>query len=257
MLLDGQIAIVTGSDSGIGRAIAIEFAHEGADVVVTYHSDRAGGEETCRGVEDAGRRGLLVQLDSAEEASVEAMFDEAIRAFGHVDVLVNNAGVNGSEKPFLELDTETWDRAMRTNLYGYFFGARRFARERQAAGGGGCIVNITSVHDEIPMVGATEYDATKGGQQNLMKTIALELAPLGIRVNSIGPGMILTPMNQDAVDDPSVRAEDVRHIPLGRAGEPRDIARVAAFLASDGAAYVTGATWYVDGGLMLAVGQGA
>ena len=255
--LEGLVALVTGSDSGIGRGTAIEFAGEGADVVVTYHDDEAGAEETRARVEKAGRRALVVQVDTSDESSVEAMFDAAVSTFGTVDILVNNAGVDASGSAVADLDTNTWDRAIRTNLYGYFFCARRFIRIRRDAGGGGKLINVTSVHDTIPRAGAADYDCSKGGQLNLTRTLALELAGLKINVNNIGPGMVLTPFNEDAVEDKSVRDERVQSIPWKRAAEPWEIGRLAVYLASSDADYLTGATFYIDGGLMQNQGQGA
>jgi len=255
--LNGKVALVTGSDSGIGQGTAIEFADEGADVVVTYHDDEAGAQETKSRVEGAGRRALVIQVDTSDEASVEAMFDEAVAIFGTVDILVNNAGVDASGTEVADLDTETWDRAIRTNLYGYFFCARRFIRIRRDAGGGGKLINVTSVHDTIPRAGAADYDCSKGGQLNLTRTLALELAELKVNVNNIGPGMVLTPFNEEAVEDRSVREEQVQSIPWKRAAEPWEIGRLAVYLASSDADYVTGATFYIDGGLMQNQGQGA
>ncbi|HSK53305.1 MAG TPA: glucose 1-dehydrogenase [Clostridia bacterium] len=257
MQLEGRVALVTGSDSGIGQATAIEFAREGADVVVTYRSDRAGADRTRVEVERLGRRALVLKADVADEASVEALFDRALESFGKVDILVNNAGVNGTGTPLVDMDTETWDRAMRTNLYGYFFCARRFARERRAAGGGGRIVNITSIHAEAASPGNAEYDTTKGGQLMLTRTLALELAPLRINVNAIGPGMILTPMNQESLEDPAVARQHAEAIPWRRAGSPREVARLAVYLASDDADYVTGESIYIDGGFLRVQARGA
>ena len=185
------------------------------------------------------------------------MFDEAVSAFGTVDILVNNAGVGASGIAVADLDTNTWDRAIRTNLYGYFFCARRFIRIRRDAGGGGKLINVTSVHDTIPRAGAADYDCSKGGQLNLTRTLSLELADLKINVNNIGPGMVLTPFNEDAVEDKSVRDERVQSIPWKRAAEPWEIGRLAVYLASSDADYLTGATFYIDGGLMQNQGQGA
>jgi glucose 1-dehydrogenase len=255
--LQGRVALITGSDSGIGQGTAIEMAREGADIVIHFRSDRAGAEETQRAVEAAGRRAAVVEADVSDESQVERMFDEAIAAFGGVDILVNNAGMNLSGTHVADMETAEWDRLMRTNLYGYFFTCRRFIRERRKAGGRGKIINVTSVHDLIPMVGAGAYDASKGGQLNLTRTLALELAPDRINVNTIGPGMILTPFNQEAVDDPEVRDEQVQSIPMKRAAKPEEIARLAVFLASPDAEYVTGATYVMDGGLAMNQAQGA
>ncbi|PLS75199.1 MAG: short-chain dehydrogenase [Actinobacteria bacterium] len=256
--LAGQVALITGSDSGIGQATAIEFAREGADgVVVHYLHDRAGGEDTCKEVEAAGGVAVLVQADISDEAQVARMFDEAMRRFDAIDVLMNNAGVDASGTEVAELSTEIWDKAIRTNLYGAFFCCRRFIEDRKAAGGGGKIINVTSVHQEIPNAGGADYDCSKGALRNLTSTLALELAPLKINVNNLAPGMVLTPFNQPAIDDPALLDKQVQSIPLKRAADPAEIARLAVFLASSDANYVTGSTYVMDGGLMQNLGQGA
>ncbi|MCV0402837.1 MAG: glucose 1-dehydrogenase [Chloroflexi bacterium] len=255
--LTDRVAIITGSDSGIGQATAIEFAREGADVVVTWHEDEEGARKTVRGVEDAGRRALLLHLDVTEEAEIESAFDDALAAFGNVDILMNNASIDATGNQIADIALDDWDRALRTNLTGPMLCARRFINERRKAGGGGKIINVTSVHDEIPRVGAAEYCASKGGLQNLTRTLALELAPDRINVNNIGPGMVLTPMNQEALDDPDTREEQVQSIPWKRAAKPEEIARLAVFLASADADYVSGTTYYMDGALMQNQGQGA
>lgn len=255
--LQDKVALITGSDSGIGQGSAIEFAKEGADVVVHYLHDRDGAESTRAQVEAAGRRAIIVQADISDEEQVADMFDQAIAEFRAVDILMNNAGVDASGTQVADLDTETWDRAIRANLYGAFFCCRRFIQLRKNGGGGGKIINVTSVHQQIPRAGAADYDCAKGALRNLTTTLALELAPLQINVNNIGPGMVLTPFNQQAVDDPKVREQQVQSIPFKRAAEPAEIGRLAVFLASDDAAYVTGSTYYIDGGLMQNQGQGA
>lgn len=255
--LAANVAIVTGSDSGIGQATAIELASAGADICVTYHSDEGGANETLKRVLATGRRGLLVQLDVQQEADVEHMFDETIAQLGVPGILVNNAAVNADGTHVADMDSEAWDRVLRTNLYGPFYACRRFIRERRADGGGGRIINVTSVHEEIPMKGAGAYDATKGGLRMLTRTLALELAPDRITVNNIAPGMILTPMNEEAMQDPEKRDEQTRHIPLKRAGRPEEVARLAVYLASTDADYVTGASFFIDGGLRMMMGQGA
>lgn len=255
--LTNRVALITGSDSGIGQATAIEFAREGADVVVTYYEDDTGARETVRGVEEAGRRALLRKLDVTSEKNVESVFDDTLAEFGRIDILMNNASIDSTGKQIAELSLEAWERALRTNLTGPMLCCRRFINERRTAGGKGKIINVTSVHDEIPRPGAAEYCASKGGLQNLTRTLALELAPDGINVNNIGPGMVLTPMNQEALDDPKAREEQVQSIPWKRAAEPREIARLAVYLASDEADYVSGSTYYIDGALMQNQGQGA
>ena len=255
--LHGKVALITGSDSGIGSATAIEFAKEGADVVVHYLDDAEGAEGTRAAVEAAGRRAIVVQADISDEKQVEAMFDRALETFDTLDILMNNAGVDASGKEVAELDTETWDRAIRTNVYGPFFCCRRFVQVRKAAGGEGKIINVTSVHEDIPNAGGADYDCSKGAVRNLTRALTLELAPQQINVNNLAPGMVLTPFNQPAIDDPTLLEEQVQSIPWKRAAQPSEIARLAVFLASGDADYVTGATYVMDGGLMRNLGQGA
>lgn len=255
--LADKVALITGSDSGIGKATAIEFAKEGADVVVHYLDDADGAADTRAQVEARGRRSMIVQADISVEAQVEDMFRVAIDQFASLDILMNNAGVDASGKPVAELDTATWDRAIRTNLYGAFFCARRFIQLRLAAGGHGKIINVSSVHADNPNAGGSDYDCSKGAIRMLTRTLALELAPHKINVNSLAPGMVLTPFNQAAIDDPKVLEEQVQSIPWKRAAQPEEIAKVAVFLASADADYVTGASYVIDGGLMINLAQGA
>ncbi|MBC8163316.1 MAG: glucose 1-dehydrogenase, partial [Roseiflexaceae bacterium] len=255
--LQDKVALITGSDSGIGQATAIAFAKEGADIVVTYHEHQATAEQTRKAVEDAGRRAIVVQVDVSDEQQVERLFEQALEAFGTIDILMNNAGIDSSGTEVGEMETAVWDKAIRTNLYGYFFCCRRFITIRKKAGGGGKLINVTSVHEEIPRAGAADYDAAKGAIRNLTRTLALELAPHKINVNNIAPGMVLTPFNQAAVGDPKVLEEQVQSIPWKRAALPEEIAGLALFLASKDADYVTGSTYVMDGGLMQNLGQGA
>ncbi|GLY23964.1 glucose 1-dehydrogenase [Micromonospora sp. NBRC 101691] len=255
--LAGKTALITGSDSGIGQATAIEFGREGADVVVHYLHDREGAEHTRGEVEASGRRAIVVQGDISDEQRVESMFDEALAEFGALDVLMNNAGVDASGTPVADLDTGTWDRAIRTNVYGAFFCSRRFVRHRRESGGGGRIINTTSIHQEVARAGGADYDTSKGALLEFAKTLALEGAPMRMNVNNIAPGMVLTPFNQQAIDDPKYLEEQVQSIPWKRAAEPHEIGRLAVFLASDEADYVTGSTYVMDGGLMQNQGQGA
>ena len=248
--LDGQVALVTGSDSGIGQGIARLFAESGADIVVHYFSDREGAEETARIVREAGRRAIVVQADIGLEADVERIFGELDEAFGQIDIMVNNAGQGGGGR-IHELDPAVWDRVLRTNLYGPFFCSRLAGRRMVERGQGGRIINISSVHEEAASLGSSPYVVSKGGLRNLTRTSAIDLAEYGITVNDIAPGMILTPMNQWAVDDAGVRADAEAQIPLRRAGVPADIANMALFLASEAGSYCTGATYFVDGGWML------
>lgn len=255
--LKGKVALITGSDSGIGRAIAIEFAKQGASVVITYHSDKEGAEEAEKVAEAVGGDGLVVDLDVSDEKSVAEVFDKLMKKYGQLDILVNNAAVNGSGIPLAEMSTEVFDTTIKTNLYGTFFCCREFVKYLKKNNLKGKIINITSVHEEICSPGNSDYNASKAGVRNLTRTLALELAADGINVNNIAPGMILTPMNQEAVDDIKVRKEKEQHIPMKRAGRPEEIAKVALFLAGPDSDYVTGSTYVMDGGLMQNLGQGA
>lgn len=255
--LTGRTALVTGSDSGIGQASAIAFAAAGADVVVTYLHDEQGAQHTADQIRDVGATPLVVQIDISDEAQVASLFDKATSRFGTVDILMNNAGVDASGTDVAELSTDVFDRAIRTNLYGTFFCCRRFVQIRKAAGGGGKIINVSSVHQDIPNAGGSDYDCSKGAIRMLTRTLSLELAPHHINVNTLAPGMVLTPFNQPAIDDPDLLHEQVQSIPWKRAAEPEEIARVALFLASPDADYVTGSTYTMDGGLSRNLGQGA
>jgi len=227
-------------------------------VVVHYLEDADGAQRTRQGVEDAGRRAIAVQADISDEQAVERLFDAATDSFGPLDILMNNAGVDASGNDVADLPTETFDTAIRTNLYGAFFCCRRFVQIRRATGEqGGKIINVTSVHQEIPNAGGADYDCSKGAVRNLTHVLALELAPLRINVNNLGPGMVLTPFNQPAIDDPALLEQQVQSIPFKRAAQPEEIARLAVFLASSDSDYVTGSDYFMDGGLMRNLGQGA
>jgi len=255
--LAGEIAIVTGSDSGIGQATAIAFAREGADVAITYLEDRQGAEHTKKLVEEAGQKATVTQLDQSRPEEVERLFKEIHNTLGNPTILVNNAGIDSSGIPVKDMPYERWEQAIKTNLYGPFFCCQQFIRGLEGQDKRGVIINITSVHQEIPRAGAADYDVAKGGLRNLTRTLALELADQGINVNNIAPGMVLTPFNQSAKDDPNVWQEQVKSIPLKRAAEPQEIAHAAVFLASSDAKYIHGTTLVVDGGLMQFQGQGA
>lgn len=255
--LQGKIAIITGSESGIGRATAAAFAQEGADVAVTYFKDREGAEKTAAEVKAAGRRAHVQQLDQRDPAQVAQLFEEVSSALGTPFILVNAGGIDAVGKHVADMSVEEWDDRIRTNLYGPFYCCQQFIRVRRQAGGKGRIINITSVHEEIPRAGAAGYDSSKGGLRNLTRTLALELAPDGIGVNNLAPGMVLTAMNQSALDDPKELEQQVQSIPMKRAAKPDEIAKLALYLASDDADYVTGQSFTIDGGLSMNLGQGA
>lgn len=255
--LAGRVALVTGGATGIGAACAVDMAAAGADVAINYHSDAESAAKVQATVEALGRRAVTLDGDVGDEAAVERMFDQAAAALGTVDILVNSAGLNMSGVPVAEMSLEQWDRVLRTDLTGTFLTARRLVRDLRAAGKPGAIVNITSIHAHVMRAGAADYDAAKGAQWNFTRTLALEVADAGITVNAIAPGMIVTPMNEEVASDPGKMAAAERAIPMKRAGQPQEIGRAAVFLASADAAYVTGATLVVDGGLSLLLGQGA
>jgi glucose 1-dehydrogenase len=253
--LDGRAALITGSDSGIGRAIALALAEQGADVVVTYYSDEKGGAEAVAEIEAMGSRALLQYLDVTDENSVRDVFDAADKAFGSLHILVNNAGMQSNEVPLMDMSTEEFDRILRTDLYGAFFCCREFLQRRREIMSGK-IINVTSVHERIPSPGNAAYGAAKGGLLTLTRSLSLELAPLRINVNAIAPGQIRTPMTA-RTKDPEVFEREMQNIPWGRPGEPWEVGKLAAYLASDDADYVTGQSFTIDGGLEMNWGQGA
>jgi glucose 1-dehydrogenase len=255
--LADKTALITGSDSGIGQAIAIQFAQEGADIIIVYHTDKEGAQQTQAKVEAAGQRALMVQADVSDPTQVEALFDRVQSEFGALDILVNNAGVNGAHQPVVDMSIEAFEKTIRTNLFAPFYFCRLFARHRQAQGGRGKIINVTSIHEEVVTPNTADYCASKGGLRSLSWTLALELAQDGINVNNLAPGMVLTPINQKAIDDPQLRHKMEQTIPMKRAAQPEEVAKLALFLASADSDYVTGSTYVMDGGFMRAEAQGA
>ena len=243
------VAIVTASDSGIGQESAKALAESGFDVGITYKEDEAGARETLEAVEAAGRRGEVRQMDLTDLPGAAGVIDDLADALGGVDALVNNAGTGDPTGEFLKLGYEEWRQVIDTNLSGAFLCAQRAARLMAEAGSGGRIINITSVHEHIPRTGASAYCASKGGLGLLTKVMAMELAEHGITVNAVAPGEISTPMTGAEDTDPGTIERP--NLPLGRPGHAREIAAWVAFLASEKSSYATGASFVVDGGLML------
>lgn len=254
--LDGKIAIVTGSDSGIGQAIAITLAEAGARVAVVYHTDHQGGQATLEAVREVGSDGVLVQVDVREESSVTALFRQVSDELGVPDILVNNAGIDVSSS-ITELSFDDFDNVIKTNLYGPFLGCREFCKARKNSGTVGKIVNITSVHDAIPSPEHLPYGASKGAVLSMTKSLALELAPLKVNVNAIAPGQIYTPMTKERIEDSQERRQEWPNIPWGRAGSAKEVAALALYLVSSESDYVTGQSFTIDGGLEMNWGQGA
>lgn len=247
--LEGRRALVTGANSGIGRGIALRLAREGASVVVNFRSKPEDAEAVVREINEIGSRGLAVQADITDEAKVDGMFRRAVEEFGGLDILVNNAGME-TEHPFLEMPLDAWRRVLDVNLTGAFMCAQRAAR-LMVEQGAGAIVNISSVHNVIPWGGFAHYCASKAGLDMMTKTAALELAERNVRVNTVAPGAIATPINQNVWGDPEGLKDLLRKIPTRRIGQVDEVASAVAYLCSDEASYVTGAVLYVDGGMTL------
>ncbi|MFB2897595.1 glucose 1-dehydrogenase [Aerosakkonemataceae cyanobacterium BLCC-F50] len=249
MKLAGKAALVTGSSQGIGQAIAIRLAQEGADIVIDYRSHPDGAKETLAKVEAAGQQGHIVQADLSAIGDIHKIVSEGVQRFGKLDILVNDAGVDGKNADFWEIAEADYDKVLDVNLKGTFFTTQAFVQHLIETKRPGKIINISSVHEEMAFPHFTAYCASKGGVKMMMRNLAVELGPLGITVNNIAPGAIETPINTKLLNDPVKLNSLKQNIPLGRLGTPEDIAPMVVFLASSDADYVTGATFYVDGGL--------
>jgi glucose 1-dehydrogenase len=256
-LLRGQKALVTGANSGIGRAVAIALGHAGADVAVNYVVNPKEADEVCGEIERCGSKSLAIQADVSSEEQVQSMFSKTIERLGTVDILVNNAGIQ-RDAPFEEMTLEQWRQVIEVNLTGQFLCAREAIREFKKRGvnkavscSAGKIICMSSVHEIVPWAGHVNYAASKGGVMLMMKSIAQEVAPYRIRVNSIGPGAIRTPINRPAWETREAYDKLMKLVPYKRIGEPEDIARAAVWLASDEADYINGTTLFIDGGMTL------
>lgn len=256
-VLVGQKALVTGANSGIGKAVATALAQAGADVVVNYASRPEAAEECVEEIRQLGHRAYAHQADVSKEDQVQAMFQKMLEEFGTIDILVNNAGLQ-RDAPFDEMTLASWQLVLDVNLTGQFLCAREAVREfkrrgvvREVSAAAGKIISMSSVHEVIPWGGHVNYATSKGGVMMMTKSIAQEVAPYRIRVNSIAPGAIRTPINVDAWSTPEALEELYKLIPYRRIGEPEEIGRAAVWLASDDSDYVHGVTLFVDGGMTL------
>jgi glucose 1-dehydrogenase len=247
--LAGKVAIVTGSGSGIGQAIAIRFASEGASVVVDYRNNIDQAQETISKAEAAGGKTILVKADVTILADTQNLVDQAYQQLDRCDILVNNAGIE-KEAAFWDVTEADYDAVLNVNLKGAFFLTQAFVRRLRDAKLPGRIINISSVHEDMVFPNFATYCASKGGMRMLMRDLSVELGPLNITVNNIAPGAIATPINTKLMEDKPKLDALLANIPLGRMGTPEEVAGIALFLASDDAAYVTGSTYFVDGGLI-------
>ncbi|MGF1459444.1 MAG: glucose 1-dehydrogenase [Leptolyngbyaceae cyanobacterium] len=254
--LNGKTAIVTGASSGIGKAIAIRLGAEGCNVVFNYRSDQEGAEAAAKAAHEQAQAAgysiqtLTVQADVSKEDNIANLIQQTTDAYGSFDMLINNAGIQ-IEEPSHKVPTEEFDKVISVNLRGAYLCAREAIQHYLQQGQGGIVINVSSVHEIIPRPEYISYSMSKGAMGNMTRTLALEYAGSGIRINGIAPGATATPINDEWVDDPQKREEVKSHIPLGRAGTPEEMAAATAFLVSDEATYITGQTLYIDGGLTL------
>ena len=248
--LAGRKVLVTGSSKGIGRGIAVRMAQEGADVVINYNTDPKGAEEALAEVQALGRQGAIFKANLGAVNEVHDLVAKSIDALGGLDVLVNNAGIE-RHAAFWDVSEAEYDAVLNVNLKGVFFGTQAFVRHCRAMGRRGKVINISSVHEDLAFPNFAPYCASKGALRMLARTLAVELGPLGITINNIAPGAIETPINTTLLNDPVKLAALTNQIPLARLGQPGDVAGLAAFLASSDSDYVTGSTYYIDGGLTV------
>jgi len=250
MKLQGKVALITGASSGIGYGCAAAMAREGADIVANYYKGDDGARKLLQEIEELGRRAVAVDADVARKIEVNRLMSESLETFGRIDVLVNNAGIEHIT-PFLDIPEEEWQRVIDVNLKGQFFVGQAVARHMVERSIRGSIVNISSVQSVMAAPGRAHYASTKAAVAQLTRNMALELAPDRIRANAIAPGLIRTGMTEQFWEDPELIEALMGSIPWGREGSPEEVGRVAAFLASDDASYITGATLFVDGGMTI------
>ena len=254
MRLKDKVALITGAATGIGQGIAFRFAKEGAAVVVDYIGSPDNANETRRKIESMGGRVTTVEADVSDPDQVQHLMTSAVKAYGRLDILVNNAGIE-SKFPFVDYPIDKARQIIEVNLIGPFLVAQAAAKQMIKQGQGGRIINISSVHEDLPMPTNSAYCAAKGGLRMLTRTIAVELAKDNITVNNVGPGAVYTPIDADIEAKPEMEKTLMSEIPLNRWGQPADVAAVVVFLASDEAAYVTGSTYFVDGGMLRQAGS--
>jgi glucose 1-dehydrogenase len=247
--LQNKVAVITGASLGIGSAIALAFAREGAAVAVDYRSHPDEAEQIVDQIEGFGGRAISVHADVSSPGDVKNLIQQAIKEFGRLDVMVNNAGMH-QKMPFLDTPLDVWNKVIAVNLTGAWLGCQEAAVQMVNQGGSGRIINVSSVHEDLPMPTNSPYCAAKGGLRMLMRTIAVELAPHNITVNNIAPGAVDTPMDAPLKEDANQMQELLSEIPLRRMGKPEEVAALAVYLASEDAAYVTGSTFVIDGGMM-------
>jgi glucose 1-dehydrogenase len=249
MTLEGKVAIVTGGNSGIGKAIVLSLAGAGANVVIDYVADEAATEELVKQLEGMGRKSIGVNADVSKVADLQRLVDSAVEQFGRLDIMVNNAGIE-TRTSVLDTTEAQYEKVLDINLKSAFFGTQLAAKQMIAQGGGGRIINISSVHEDWPMPGNAAYCLSKGGMRMLTRQAGQELGPHQILVVGVGPGAVATPINTSTINDPEKMKTLNAAIPLGRMAQPEEIGSVVAFLAGDGASYVNGTTIFADGGLM-------
>ena len=249
MTLHGKVAVVTGGNTGIGKAVVLALAAEGANVVIDYVVNPDATEELEKQLAALGEQAIGIEADVSKVEDLQRLIDETVKAFGRIDVMVNNAGIE-TRTSVLDTTEDQYDRVLDINLKSAFFGTQIAARQMIAQGGGGRIINMSSVHEDWPMPGNTAYCLSKGGMRMLTRTAGQELGPHGIAVVGVGPGAVATPINTSTMADPGKMATLDAAIPLGRMAQPEEIASVVVFLAGEGATYLTSTTIFADGGLM-------
>jgi glucose 1-dehydrogenase len=252
--LQNKVAVITGASLGIGSAIALAFAKEGAAVAVDYRSHPDEAKEIVEQVEGFGGRAISVRADVSDPGDVRNLIQRAVEEFGRLDVMVNNAGMH-EKMPFLKTPLDVWSKVIAVNLTGAWLGCQEAAKQMVSQGEAGRIINVSSVHEDLPMPTNSPYCAAKGGLRMLMRTIAVELAPHNITVNNIAPGAIDTPMDAPLKEDADQMQQLLSEIPLRRMGQPEEVAALAVYLASEAASYVTGSTFVIDGGMMRHAGS--